>query len=767
MKALVKRAFAFYVLLILLLWSFVRMVSPELLAQLTDGINIPTILEYYGIFYDTQHVPEDNAVQKFAPVVFLLFLSLAYFSIGNIISIANRVLKNSSILAEPSANSVRNIWLTGLVVMLFFLIKELTVPFHFIEDDNHSQFLPKMMVGMDILFGGEIPFIDNYHHFGAQLFEVGTYAYFDPLMILSYVTSKYLIASPYVLLDLYVMLSGFAGAVFLGYAFRKLKIGSFLSFCAIVSFIMSGYFLITARNWYYSAGIACYIPVLFYYYVCARDERPGWSWFLQLGILRALFFYAGNAQFFIYAILLELVCYVFTFLKSDSAGRVLPPYFCSLALTIGIVAPLFLCQFNLLREIERWPDPLISYNGTPFDTLISWFYPYPFSWSPSFEWNIKKNVLVLSNMFHIGFVWVFPFIFGFLHFLRYKTAWHLPVMVLGVMLFIISAGSVSLIYPLKYYLPVFDKMKWAYKIYPYASFVIVIYGVLVLNRLWRYGMCRKAIRVMAGASVALTLLTVVFGTNGAFFNWGEKPYPSLNAGVSRHIDREKDIVFGLAPDWYSGKPYVTSLTQNYGNLYGIKTTNFYDPLLPTKIKGYPDTAEEYFKKYGITKVILLKTSANEYIDWKYPHWKDIIEETWRFPILYEDQDVVICSTNQPAWIFRQSDDSAGQASCKIMEYDRTKIKAAFSSSEKLRWEYHNEFKKGYFIKVNGKSGEITASPDGWCMFELSSGESQIEIRYKPPVLEAGATGGMLLSLLAIVSFALIRKRPASRVASIK
>ncbi len=757
MKAFIKQAFAFYVLLVLLVWSFLRVVSPELLAQLTAGINVPTLLEYYEILYDTQHVPTDNAVQKFAPVLFLLLLFIVYLNFGALVSGVNRLLNNSSELTAQKANSVRNIWLTGLVVILFFLIKELTVPFHFIEDDNHSQFLPKMLVGMDILFGGEMPFIDNYHHFGAQLFEIGTYAYFDPLMIFSYVISKYLIANSYALFEWYVMLSGFTGAVFLGYAFRKLKIGSFLSSCATISFIMSGYFLITARNWYYSAGIACYVPVLFYYYVRARDERLGWSWFLQLGILRALFFYAGNAQFFIYAVLLELICYIYSFLKPYSAKRVLPSYFCSLILTIGIISPLFLCQFNLLKEIERRPDPLISYNGTPFDTLISWFYPYPFSWSSSYRWDVKKNVLVFSNMFHIGFAWVVPFIFGFLHFLRRKTAWHLPVMMLGMMLFVISAGSVSLIYPLKYYLPVFDKMKWAYKIFPYASFIIIIYSALVLNRLWWHETCRKVIRLMAGASVALTLLTVIFGTNGAFFSWGEKPYPSLNAGVSKHIEKENDIVFGLAPDWYSGKPYVTSLTQNYGSLFDIKTTNYYDPLLPTKIKGYPDKADEYFKSYGITKAILLKTSEHEYIDWKNPHWKNITEEIMRFPALYEDEDVIIYSTNQPAWTLRPSDDS-GKQTCKIIEYDRTKIKAAVSSTGKSRWEYHNEYKKGYFVKVNGRSSEITSSPAGWCMFELPSGESHIEIRYKPPVLEEGVTIGCLLSLLAIGLFALIRKR---------
>jgi len=732
-------------------------VSPETLSAWVSGINVPTLLEKYREIYETQNVPDDNPVQKFAPVLLILVLLLIYANFHTLSLRFKTVLQIANDRFDYSSNSVGNVWFTGFFVLFVLLIKESTAPFYFTQDDNHSQFLPKLLVGLEMLFRGEMPFIDNYHHFGAQLFEIGTYAFFEPLMIISYAASKYILFNSYATLEVYAALSSFTGAIFLGYTFRALGIAPCLSFCAIVSIMLSGYFFISNRSWYYTAGISCYVPVLLFFLLQSLKGKFGWWWFLPAGISRGMFFYAGNAQFFIYAIALELVCYLYLSIKYAHRSHLLFQYFCSFILTTGIITPLFFSQFLLLKEIERTAEPIIAYNGMPIDALISSFYPYPFSWSVSQKGDTDKNLLIWSNMFHIGFAWMFPFIIGFIQFLRFNTGRYQPLLLLGVMLFFLSAGYVSLIYPLKYFLPVFNKMKVAHKFFPYATFAIVIYSTLVLNELGKSAACRKPVIIIAGLSVIVSLLTAIFGTNAAFFIYGEKPYPLLNPGISKHVNRDNDILFGLAPIRYGGTPYVTALQHNYGNLYSIKTANFYDPLLLTGITGYPARLDEYFKRYGITKAVLLKIPDREFIKLEYPQWQEAVSEIKRYPVIYEDDEIVLYGTYQPAWILRPLDNPEAHSAREILEYDRTKIRVKISSTVKSQWEYHNEYRSGYYVYVNGKRGEITKSPDGWCMLEVPEGEAEIEIRYMPPFFWKGIMVGIILSVFSVFAFHFLRK----------
>jgi len=749
-----QRIFSFYVIIVLLLWTIPRLIPEDTLAAITYKFDFPALER----FCQSQDIPKDNTVKKFAPVVFLILLLVVSWKFKSLFSWFQNIQSSQPSEAEVKPNSVKSIWATGFFIVLFLLFKELLDPFYFVQDDNHAQFLPKILVGIGLLFQGEFPFMDNYQHFGSQLFEIGTYAILDPLMIVSYAACKYILNQPYATLELYAILSMFIGSIFLGYSYRLLKIDSFLSFSSIVCFLLCGYFLIGTRSWYYVAGIICYLPILFYFFLRAFYGQLGWSWFLCVGIIRGLFFYAGNAQFFIYTLVLESISYLFISFRCKHRTQLLLHYACSVLLTIGVILPLFFSQYNLLKEVERPVEPFISRNAIPLDAIISTIFPNPFGWSlfPD-KWS-NPNPFLKTNMLHVGFVWVLPFIIGIICFLRLNSGRHKTLLLLGTILFLTAGGTVSLIYPLKHFIPMLNKMYFAFKLFPFTVFIIVVYSTLVLNDLRKHPAFRKALTYVVSLGVIISLLTAAFGTNAAFFAYGEKPYPPLNAGISTHIDQRKDIVLGFAPQRFGGAPYVAALFHNYGCLYGLKVLNHYDPLLPTKIDDYPENLDEYFNRYGVTKAIRLKVAGYEKYDWEYPDWEGLIAALKQYPVIYEDDTLILYNTNQPAWILRPANDLESDATHQILEYDRAKIKAKISANRTSPWEYHNEYKKGYYININGKRGEIIASPDGWCLFELPAGEAEIEIRYMPPVFWNGVILGATTLVLAIFVFYLARKK---------
>lgn len=753
-KSFVRRAFSLYVLTVLSIWIFVRVVSPDALRVMVRGINVPALLEKYEEVYSTQNVPEDNPVHKYAPVLFLLLLVVIYFRFPSLRSWFRRSFQEKPVISESKPNSIRGIWLTGIFVVTVLLIKELIDPFFFTQDDNHAQFLPRILVGFGMLFQGEFPFLDNYQHFGSQLFAIGTYAILDPIMIISYAACRYLFSQPYATLDMYVILSMFIGAIFLGYAFRTLKIDSLLSFSAIVCFLLCGYFFITIRSWYYVAGITCYLPALCYFLLRGINYGTGWHWFLSAGVIRGLFFYAGNAQYFVYTLMLEAAAYALA-----AAGRkrssLFIHYCCSVLLTIGIALPLLVMQLDVQKEIDRWPEPVIARAGIPMDAIVSTILPYPASWTPHpYRWG-NENTHLMTNMFHIGFVWMLPFLLGVIAFMRLNAGRYSPLLVSGSTLFLISAGVVSLIYPLKHYIPFLNKMYIPFKWFPYAAFAIIVYSALTLSDLKKFTALRNAISALTIFSVTISLLVSLFGTSTSFYSYSEKPYPQLNKGIATTI-KQGDILFGLAPLRYDKAPYATSLIHNYGCLHDLKATAYYDPLLPTKIANIPENLDEYFSRYGVTKAVFLKSKDHvEY--WEYPDRDEHIKRLSRYPVVYEDDDIILYNTNQPAWILRPAEDETN-ATSQITEYGRAKMKAKIKTYAKSQWEYHNEYKEGYFINVNGERGEVQPSPDGWCMFELPSGEFDIEIRYAPPVFWKGVMFGLFTSALAIAVFLVISRR---------
>lgn len=732
--------FGFYVFIALFLWSLPRIFSYESMENFlrTTGINFQLILDHYR----TQYVPHSPLIHKYSPVIFSIGIFLLCFVLPAFLNLYKRYVNFELTTVQTKPMSTRCIFGTGFFVVIYLLIKEIVDPYFFTQDDSHSQFFPKILVGLRLLFSGNIPFIDNYQHFGAPLFQIGTYAVFDPIMIFSYVLGNYILHKPFTTLEIYVILCMFGGAVFLGYSFRLLKVESLVSQAAIISFLFAGYFFITTRSWYYVGEIIFYLPLLLYFFVLALNGKLGLWWFFLSGLFRGLLFYAGNAQYFVYILLMEVVSYLYAAFNLKKGRVVFLQYLCSVILTLGLMLPLLVPQYLSLQNISRPTEGLIPSGTASFDALISSFLPYPFGWAPQpIGWG-NKNTHLMPNMFHIGFVWVFTLFISLAVFIRTGKVYFAPVLVLAVILFFLTGGAVSLVYSFKSFVPVLNKMTGPFKGYPFPVFAVVLYGALVLNEIRKYILFRKLIAYPILFSVLVTMLVGMSGTSTAYYLYGDKPYPELSANFLKAISKN-DILFSYAPWRYDEKGYVTSLPHNYSCIYDIMCVNHYDPLLPTEIGGPPPNPREYFDRLGVTKVIVFKINGS--IEWQ----GELQNFLSGYPVVYEDEHVVLFSTGNEEWLFRQVEPSVIISNeVSPIEYNRARAKARLISSERSKWEYHNEYRDGYYLLVDGKRKKLFSSYNGWVLFELEPGVHNVEIGYFPPLFLASVLFSFLLILLS-------------------
>ena len=470
-------------------------------------------------------------------------------------------------------------------------------------------------------------------------------------------------------------------------------------------------------------------------------------WYFLSGISRGFFFYAGNIQFFLYGVIIEAVAYLYLAFKLKHRYRFLLSYLSSFMLTLGLALPLLVSEYLLIKNALRPIEGTITDGGIPFNALVSSFLPYPITKTHHpLHWG-NPNWHFMSNMYHIGFVWMLCFFIGLVLYLKTKQGKFVPLVILGTLLLFLSAGWISIIYSLKAFIPLVGKMRVAFKFYPFCAFIILLYSTLVLTHLRKNLSLQKLTNGFLTLTILTTLYVGMFGTNTAHSIFSESPYPKLAPQLLHSLNQD-DVICTYSPERYDGEPYVTFLQNNYSCLFNLMSVNIYDPLLPTKFSD-PDLVtdfKKYFSDLGVTKVILHKVVVEPY--WS---WKMYIEGLKKFPALYEDNDFILFDINNPKWLLRQVGSLSQDAMYEIQKYTRSILKVKINSEEKSMWEYHNEYRNGYYVLINGKKAKMQESPASWCMFEVPEGENIIEIGYIPP----GFLGSMLIGLcLMILSYLL-------------
>ncbi len=734
--------FALYVFFVLFLWSLPRVVELDDCIKFLKTFKINT--DRFAIYFTSQNIPPASDFYKLLPVVLSVFLFVLYLLCPYILNYFNKKFKDR-IIEQESNNYIKlnlNHVIVSSVILLAVLVwKETIVPFYFTKDDNHAQFLPKIIASMQMLFSGEIPFIDNFTRLGYPIFELGIYNVLDPLLILSYCFSKFFFNNGYATYEIYGIACFVIGAFFLGLILVKMKADWFVGMNAIISMPIIGYNFIAGSSWYYVFGITCYLPILSYFFLKAVKQEYNWFYFIGSGIARAMFFYSGNVQFFLYGALIEFISYFYLFISSKGKFKLSICYLTSLVFSLGLIAPQLVPEYFFTSKADRDAEALIV-AGIPFDGVVSSFLPKGFTNTPYPYGFGNYRDHMITNLYYIGLIWVPCLFLGFVWYARTGKGKYHQLIILALVLLFMAGGSVSIIYALKYYVPVVNKMKIPFKFIPFASFFIFLYGSLIISEIKKHIKLKRSLNYALLFSTLFSVNIAVGGTSTSFYDYKEIPYPKLLPGIANVLDKD-DLIYSFVMWRYDGEPYVTLLQHNYSSLYDLRSFNFYETFLIGKYQ-WPSPGSnviKYFNTLGITKVIVQKYLGATL-------WEPLALQLEKFPIVYEDNNCIIYETGNPKWVLR----SSSNIPPNITKYSRNSLKAEVSSDYETSWEYHNEYREGYYLLVDGKKEIIRPNDLSFCSFNLPAGKHSIEISYMPTTFEKSFKYGMLAVILSTLIF---------------
>jgi hypothetical protein len=480
-------------------------------------------------------------------------------------------------------------WLVAgfAVVILCLGLAEIQQPFYFTQDDNYSQFLPVILTSCRSVLAGTWPWWNPYQLLGAPTMTLGTYSLTYPFTYAAWFIARYLLLNEYLTIEVFAIghiLAGYwATALFL----RRLSLRPALVAMGASSFVLSGFALVLGRSWYYMLPVLVWAPLLAYAVETLPSAPSAWRWIAPTGVVIGIFFHAGNAQMWAYALIFFVLAVGLSWLGGRvNAGRALWSLPALLA-GAGIALPLLLLQMQETANIKRYGgrgSPIGS--GTlqmmlPLGKLL----PVAEMWA-GFQRSFR------GEMFFIGLPFVAAILFGawalFSLGILYRQNSSLRKAMVGsniwlicaVVAWIFALGRPGVLWGVTASLPVFEKFNVPGKFLGYIALFAVSGGGLIVNRVLRPD--SRIMRALPVFVFGCLFIHVSLARQG-FYNFGHRPYPALSAEM-RAILAEAPVgrVLTIGPDRSPNQSYVTSLRNNFASVAGIPAVEGYDPLVDTR-----------------------------------------------------------------------------------------------------------------------------------------------------------------------------------------
>ncbi len=548
----------------------------------------------------------DAHSQLGVPGVSFALLVLGFVGLASIPQMRSRIAQALSVEDcggpdRPVSNGTpRLIDRIGLPLGLAFVVAVLAYlewsnPYFFTEDDNVVQFLPTIELGARRLMAGELLAWNPHQMLGVPAASLGIYALTYPPTYLAYLVSRDVLGDPHATIDVFCI-----GHLIVGYLVtyrtaRLVGLRGMLSAAASAAFVLSGYMLMGGRSWYYMTPVAVYAPLLVSSIVMLSRRNPNWKWASSTGLAVGLFFHAGNAQMWVYAVMFTVVA---TALLAV-AGRV-PWLRCAwlgvaIAVGVAVAAPLLVPQAAVAAQVnrtldgrgilERLPALLVPYP------LIRTHHPLhgdPRSWGAGDvdPW-IGGQFYYSGSLFNFAGLAILAsaLVYGWSRRVVGANVW----LVCACLALVLACGSEMVLWKVQSCLPGFRYFSKPIKYVAYIVLFMNLGGGLAVQRCcaasrrpgsWETGLALGVFALLAYHAVRPC---------PAFFTYGLRPYPSISSSLYAYSS-----VPGAESNYRAGsvtrnrcttEGYFTALPHNTGSVHDVLSINGYEPLVATSEPG--------------------------------------------------------------------------------------------------------------------------------------------------------------------------------------
>ncbi len=526
---------------------------------------------------------------------------------------------------------------------------------YFLRDDNFSIFFPTIHAAGCALAGGQFPEWTPRLFLGMPIAELGVFATTYPPTWISYLAAKVLLRDASWTIDIFCWLHLFCGYTACFYVLRRERAHPAVAAVGGLSWALCGYALIAGRSWYYMTPVFTFVPLLGGMLselltqpaAGSQEAFRTRSWIWRWGITWGLFYHAGNAQMWLYAVQLFSAGLLWAGLWRRLTRPMLGCVIRGTILALVMVSPLLVAQSVAVGSANRPPGPDAGIE----DGIGAVFLPYPLAAcdSPS-DWADPRrgdagHFYYAGTLFALAWLVMSAAAMSSRQGLRQWIA--NPWVPFGLLALWLALGTEGGLWWLQSHLPVLGRVYHPFKYLPFFHWATIVLGAKVIDRLLfateesTAGTVEDSVAtksptqrsVEKGPAIppspplprslayrGAALLTVcaillswhVMHADTAFYSFGDTGYPKLPAGMVWVLrpGAECARVMPIAPFRSPAAGFVSGLGLNFPLMYGVESIGGYGEFvrrsreyeqLEAALQSDPVTA---MREYGVTHLVL-------------------------------------------------------------------------------------------------------------------------------------------------------------------
>lgn len=495
-------------------------------------------------------------------------------------------------IAEPVCDEYTDVdtapagWSAFLAGLAFFgcviWYLEKQQPFFFTQDDNLAQFLPVMaQAGRDSLHG-VVSTWNPYQLRGFPTLTLGVYALTYPVTYLSYLFSRFALGDENKMIEVFCIAHLAAGYVAQYWAAREYRVRPWIAAAAAASASLSGWALIASRSWYYVCEIFVYVPLIIVATRRLQRGGTGWRWTILTGLTFGAFFHAGNAQFWVYALIFFWIAVAMLWWAAEIDWAAVLRAASATMIGIGISAPLLLLQMAQTHGVRR---KMNIYAGELTGEWLAYLLPGPWvhdyrpgAWIDK-SW-ITGGLIVYSGTTFLAMAIVLGLAMLALRGSRKRFAANVWLFC-ALLSFLCGIGREGVLWPLMGKLPLFNAFRLPFKFVAFLDIFAILAGAIACERILRR-IPRPRLAQVAIATITFTMVAVGCSFPlPAWYIYGMKPYPepSLITRQIPEVMNNQYRLLSLAPFRSRSSRYWEGMPLNFPTAYKLNAFYGYDPLI--------------------------------------------------------------------------------------------------------------------------------------------------------------------------------------------
>ncbi len=488
-----------------------------------------------------------------------------------------------------------------IITILIFVFLELRESYFFTQDDTFSQFFPVILQAMKDFFATwRLPTFNPIQFRGFPTFSVGYYSLANPVMYFSYFVATYILKNRFITMEVFALINFIIGYFGIYYLLKRFKLNPMILLLGVISYLYSGYNLISGRSWYYMLSAMAYSPYLISFAIDFSKKKTDYKWLIKVVVVSVLLFLAGNFQMWIYAMMFFSLYIIFSSIEKPNKKKILLTLL-SFAIIFSFIFPILINQVMDCKIKERGVE-----DNEVFYNFPSLFLPYPIL--KSHDSFINYHPLRYTQMFYNGSVFniiAFLMILYLVFFLlsdkkqheKTKIIFENKFIILGLIALLLSFGKYGILNEILVVFPPFNKFTRIYKYLIFINMFFILSAALVLQKF--FAKHKKTVTFILLIGYAL-IFYHIYITDLAFCKFTDKPYPKLPNYIQKLYPPNSNYrILGNAVTRSGDKNYVFGLQLNFASVYEIPSLTGYDIFENNTLK----LPEKNLGKKGVRYVI--------------------------------------------------------------------------------------------------------------------------------------------------------------------